>query len=609
MKLGTILKEQNLITQEQLETALSIQENTNSPLGKILAGKGYIKHFQLDQALAKQFNLDFREIEQADCNVDKITKHKIEDYLPNEYIELLDGTIAISNPRSEQIEFIRNKFGQDVEIVVSSKENIMLLYHQIFRNKLSHDSVYALAESYPGFSAGEVFINKQLISLYIFLSISLFALFYATTPTVLAVNIVITAFLVISFIFKFALAWMGSSQEIEKKVTTEEVDAVEDDLLPMYSVLVPMYNEPEVLPIIVNSLRNLDYPKEKLDIKLVLEEKDFPTINAAKELDLEDIFEICLVPHSMPKTKPKACNYALRFVRGEYVTIYDAEDKPERDQLKKALVTFKKSPENTAVVQARLNYYNDKENFLTRCFTLEYSLWFDFFLPALEILNVPIPLGGTSNHFKTSILQAVGGWDPFNVTEDADLGIRYSQLNYVVRVVNSTTYEEANTSITNWVRQRSRWLKGYMQTYLVHMRAPIKLYRSIGFKGFFSFQFFIGMTILTALVTPWLYGMFFFWLYTKTSSFDPYFTESILYLSNLNLLLGNSFYVYIMMLGVTKRSKFYLIPFALIVPFYWILMSIAGYKGLYQLFVNPFYWEKTQHGLSAVTKAEAQKLA
>jgi cellulose synthase/poly-beta-1,6-N-acetylglucosamine synthase-like glycosyltransferase len=306
----------------------------------------------------------------------------------------------------------------------------------------------------------------------------------------------------------------------------------------------------------------------------------------------------------MPKTKPKACNYALYFSKGEYITIYDAEDRPEKDQLKKAIACFHKSAPTTAVVQARLNYFNPDENWITKMFTMEYSLWFDFFLPALERLKVPIPLGGTSNHFKASVLKSIGGWDPFNVTEDADLGIRFYQTGYTVEVLNSTTFEEANTQFGNWIRQRSRWLKGYMQTYLVHMRDPIYLYRTIGLKGFLAFQFFIGGTFFTALIAPFLYLIYFTWLFSNTTIFESIFTPTLLYISIINLLIGNSFFIYIHMIGVFKRKYFNLIPTAMTTPLYWIMLSIAGYKGLHQLFFNPFYWEKTQHGLSKELKSK-----
>ena len=233
-----------------------------------------------------------------------------------------------------------------------------------------------------------------------------------------------------------------------------------------------------MLPQLAQALRNLDYPLGKLDIKIVLEAGDRETIEAARTLGLEGVFEIIVVPPSQPQTKPKACNFALRFARGEYLVVYDAEDRPEPDQLRKVVATFRRSPPNTACLQCRLNYYNVDENWLTRMFTLDYTLWFDQVLPGLERLGMPIPLGGTSNHFRTDVLRELHAWDPFNVTEDADLGIRIGQKGYRVGVVNSTTFEEASCRVGQWIRQRSRWMKGYMQTLLVHTRRPLHLMRT-----------------------------------------------------------------------------------------------------------------------------------
>jgi cellulose synthase/poly-beta-1,6-N-acetylglucosamine synthase-like glycosyltransferase len=365
-----------------------------------------------------------------------------------------------------------------------------------------------------------------------------------------------------------------------------------------------MYKEPEVLPILAAALRKLDYPLAKLDVKLVLEADDHETIAAAKALGLEGIFEIVLVPPSHPRTKPKACNYALRLARGEYLVIYDAEDKPEPDQLKKAIVSFRKSPPNTVCLQARLNFYNDKENWLTRMFTLDYSLWFDLMLPALDRFRMPIPLGGTSNHFKTSVLRELHGWDPFNVTEDADLGIRLAQKGYRVGVIDSTTFEEANCHIGNWIRQRSRWLKGYMQTWLVHMRKPLRFATIVGPRGFFAFHLFVGGTVAAALINPLLWVTFLMWIATGSTLFDAIFPSWLMYPSILALILGNSILIYLSAIAPVKRERFDLTVWALTVPLYWILMSIAGWKAVIQLVRCPFHWEKTRHGISKTTAAE-----
>ncbi|AAM39994.1 conserved hypothetical protein [Xanthomonas campestris pv. campestris str. 8004] len=422
--------------------------------------------------------------------------------------------------------------------------------------------------------------------------------------TLITINVLVALGFLATFGLKLLLVWFGSRHRIDIKVTEDEVAALRDDDLPVYTVLVPMYKEPEVLPILANALRKLDYPISKLDVKLVLEADDFDTIEAAKKLGLEAFFEIIRVPPSQPKTKPKACNYALHFARGELLTIYDAEDKPEPDQLKRVVAAFRKAEKDVVCIQARLNYYNADENWLTRMFTLEYTLWFDFYLPALEYLRIPIPLGGTSNHFRLDVLRQVRAWDPYNVTEDADLGVRLIQNGYRVNVVNSTTFEEANVSIPNWIRQRSRWLKGYMQTWLVHMRDPVHLYRSTGFKGFWGFQFFIGGNFFIALGVPVMWTLCLISMLSGARIFDATFPPWLATISLVNLLLANAFFIYVTLVAAFKRDYFKLAPYALTVPFYWLLQSIAAYKGLWQLIRNPFYWEKTTHGISKHSEQE-----
>ena len=311
------------------------------------------------------------------------------------------------------------------------------------------------------------------------------------------------AFYLGNFVFKGLLVAVGGGRSTERDVSIEiAARALRDDELPVFTVLVPMFREPQMLPRLAESLRALDYPLGKLDIKLVLEAEDEETIAVAQTLGLEGVFEVIRVPPSQPQTKPKACNFALRFARGEYLVIYDAEDRPEPDQLRKVVETFRRAPPNTACLQCRLSYYNASENWLTRMFTLDYALWFDLVLPGLERLGIPIPLGGTSNHFKIDVLRELHAWDPFNVTEDADLGIRLTQKGYRVGVVDSTTFEEASCRAGQWIRQRTRWIKGYMQTFLVHTRRPIRCCAPPGRSGFLGFVFFIGGTVLSGLLNP-----------------------------------------------------------------------------------------------------------
>ncbi len=232
-------------------------------------------------------------------------------------------------------------------------------------------------------------------------------------------------------------------------------------------------------------------------------------------------------------------------------------------------------------------------------FALEYALWFDFLLPGLDRLGVPIPLGGTSNHFRTEILRAIHGWDAFNVTENADLGMRLAQCGYKVVPIDSSTYEEANWRLGNWIRQRSRWLKGYMQTWLVHMRAPSAFARKVGWAPFAGFVLFIGGAIFTSLVCPFFWGLFIVWLCTGVGPFGGLFGSASLAVSIASLLIGNGILTVLAILAPVKRRWLSLAPYGVTVFVYWLLISVAAYKALWQLVFRPFYWEKTDHGLRA----------
>ena len=210
----------------------------------------------------------------------------------------------------------------------------------------------------------------------------------------------------------------------EIQIEDDAIAKLRDSELPIYTILCPLYREAKVLPQFVDAMSQMDWPKANLDVLLLLEEDDQHTIDAARTMQLPEYVKVVVVPHSEPKTKPKASNYGLAIAKGEYVVVYDAEDKPDPKQLKIAYIAFSKQKEHVVCLQAKLNYYNPHDNLLTRLFTAEYSLWFDVILPGLQSINTTIPLGGTSNHFRAAKLIELQGWDPFNVTEDCDLGAR-----------------------------------------------------------------------------------------------------------------------------------------------------------------------------------------
>ncbi|MFD9949960.1 glycosyltransferase [Nonomuraea sp. NPDC059023] len=371
-----------------------------------------------------------------------------------------------------------------------------------------------------------------------------------------------------------------------------------DDELPVYTVLVPLYRESNILRALLERLAALDYPHDRRQILLLVEEDDEETRDALPG-ELPPGFEVVVIPAGHPRTKPKACNVGLRHARGEFCVIFDAEDQPEPLQLRKAVAAFRSSPRWMVCVQAELQYWNPWTNWLTRCFAAEYAHNFGLFLHGLDRFRLPIPLGGTSNHFRTSALRDLGAWDPYNVTEDADLGIRIARRGWSVRMMESVTLEEANCRLGNWLRQRSRWIKGYCQTWLVHMRAPVRLWRELGPRGFAAFQLAVGFSTLTTLLNPIFWAMTALYLVAGSGPIAGLFPGPVLYTAVASMLAGNLLLMHGYMAGCLERGLHAAVRTMLFVPVYWALMSVAAYRALWQL-LRPsrrHYWELTEHGL------------
>ncbi|MGO2660080.1 glycosyltransferase family 2 protein [Mycetocola reblochoni] len=469
---------------------------------------------------------------------------------------------------------------------------------QAFPAEVADNAANELYRRNPLLSARETFSRGQKIGGILLVLAFLAGLVFAAVPTIVISVAALSLIFLAGTAFKFFVAMRGARFDVVERVRDDEVAALDDDELPTYTVLVPVFREANIVANLIENLGGIDYPAHKLEILILIEEEDDETRGAITRAQPPANMHIVTIPAGQPQTKPRACNVGLALATGEFLVIYDAEDRPDPDQLKKALIAFGKGGPTTVCVQAALNYFNATENVLTRMFTLEYSFWFDYMLGGLDYATLPIPLGGTSNHFRTDALRELGGWDPYNVTEDADLGIRASALGYRVGVVNSTTMEEANTSIPNFIRQRSRWIKGYMQTSLIHARRPFGLIREIGLKRFAAFVLLIGGTPLSFLAVLPLLAVTVLSLFVPLAAVNAILPDWVLWVSLLNFVVGNWLMVYLNMMGTFKRGTFNLQLWSLLNPVYWILHSIAAYKGLWQLLTKPHYWEKTEHGLT-----------
>lgn len=426
------------------------------------------------------------------------------------------------------------------------------------------------------------------------------ALVYNWHTSIIIIVAALTVLYFADLLFNLFLILRSVTKGPDLTVSDEELAEAQEYNWPHYSIFCPLYKEHEVIPQFVTAISKLDYPKDKLQVLLLLEEDDKVTIEKAEAMNLPPYFEIVVVPDSLPKTKPKACNYGLLKATGEYVVIYDAEDVPDPLQLKKAVLGFKKSSSKVICIQAKLNFYNPHQNLLTRLFTAEYSLWFDLVLTGIQSINAPIPLGGTSNHFRVADLHKLMGWDAFNVTEDCDLGMRLVKRGYKTAILDSTTLEEANSDLLNWFWQRSRWIKGYMQSYLVHMRDFQEFLYDWREPHGITFQLIVGGKVLSMLINPfmWMVVVIYFTLRPIVGDFiDTFFPAPIFYMAIFSLVFGNFLYLYYYMVGCARRGHEDLIKYVFFVPLYWLAMSLAAYMAVYKLITAPHHWSKTKHGL------------
>ncbi len=579
----------------------------------ILLTRNIITNANLIKALADYFNIniyqgaDLKAIAGLEPQLDTIIRKK-------RYVRATSNNAAKDNrtiftvlePQFLTLEQISTQviLSQkcNIPLVLTDQEHFQAIIENRYHSHFTQQALYNLRDHFKDASACTLsparFLKAHKIILYLFaLSILIGTFFFfkffilllygfglLLTPLFIAV-ISLRLWAIIHF-WKKSAAPMPRTQKMAR--------------LPTYTILVPLYREEKILPSLTKALMALDYPKEKLDIKLLLEADDLETQHTAKNLKLPCYFQCLIVPHSFPKTKPKALNYALNFALGDYVVIYDAEDRPDKDQLHKALQKFSQDSDSLACVQARLNTYNGNTNWLTQQFTLEYSALFNALLPALSHLNLPFLLGGTSNHFKMEALKKVGGWDAFNVTEDADLGIRLYRLGYRCSTINSTTHEESCTHFSSWIKQRSRWLKGWMQTYCVHMSNPLTLWKQLGWKGFACFQVLLGGQILASLSYLFFLLIIVFSILSTLLLTPPLFAYSKVFLTFSSTLFLLSYLINLWLNYLTApKTKSTDLGWALIsTPFYWAMISAAAFRALSQLFTKPFYWEKTEHGHS-----------
>lgn len=476
-------------------------------------------------------------------------------------------------------------------MAIASPERFEALIRHDRRKHVLKTATDALPDWNHALSARSGITPGQSLALFVAAGGFCAAAFFAPALVLLATELVFTAaFLLVVLLRLLATAASPRPRSGKAPERASDVD------LPVYTVIVPLFREARVVRQLTVALDRLDYPAAKLDVVLVVEASDTATLEAIERLQLPARYRTIIAPPGRPRTKPRALNIALQFARGRFVVIYDAEDVPEPGQLRAAARLFAADP-TLACLQARLAIDNIDDSWLTALFALEYAALFHVVNSGLAALGLPIPLGGTSNHFRIEVLRAVNGWDAWNVTEDIDLGIRLARFGHRVGSLESTTYEEAPNTLDAWLKQRCRWMKGWMVTLGTHSRAPGRLWHDLGTVSTLAVAAMLVGTVASCLLAPFCALMLLlractgslFWTRTPL---DVYWNAASAGL----VVLGGLSAFWPVIIGLRRRKLLGMSRWLGLFPVYMVLLSIAAWQAAFEVFGRPHSWTKTEHG-------------
>ena len=590
-----MLIDMGVVEPAQVTTALARQGRIRARLGEILADAGVVDAPTLDRALADHLDLAYLDrLPPPDAEARALgALLPAEDALRLRAVPIgrAGGATLVATAAPDQLSALYDALPDALlpcRVCMAPAPEVEVRLSLIHGTELAR-----LAEARPprwlsarGWVAGRAGLLG--LSLFIALLAGVIAapsgMMQAATLAGLAVTAVNLA---------LRLMALGALATAPQTVRTGPTDA--DDPLPRISLLVPLRDERGLVPSLLTRLSRLDYPRPLLDVLLVVEADDLPTRRALAAQDLPPWMRVVAVPDGSPRTKPRALNYALDFARAEIVGVYDAEDAPEADQLLRVADRFARDGPEVACLQGRLDYYNARHNWISRCFAIEYATWFRLLLPGLARMGAVVPLGGTTLFFRRGPLETVGAWDAHNVTEDADLGVRLARRGYRVELLDTTTHEEANAAVWPWIKQRSRWIKGYAMTWAVHTARPLALLRDLGPGRFIGFHALFLSAILGPLLLPfaWSTTVIAFGLPHPVTNGLPGWAPPALAYAMLSLAALDMTVCWI---GCRARAHRHLWLWAPTMQFYFPLATLAAIKALKELATSPFHWDKTRHG-------------
>ena len=597
--LGRFLVESGVITSDQLIEGLNAQMRLQAPLGEILIANGWASEADICQALSRQFAIQLADFEAAPPDSTLCAQRSAQAWLRDDLLawrRTRDGIVLIATDRPDRFETHRavlEKLYGKVAPVIVSEESRLRETARLFDRPLAQAASHRTPAEYSSRNWHWAYRS----ALPVLVAACLLAALIVPVETLAVLTLLSIVTMTLFALLKASALCRQLTHHPSLIAPRPSPEPPARYRLPKVSVLVPLYREEQIANALILRLKRLTYPKALLDVVLVLEAKDQVTRLTLAQTDLPPWMRVVEVPADGPlTTKPRAMNYALDFCKGDIIGIWDAEDAPASDQIEKITEAFASASPDVVCLQGILDYYNPRSNWLSRCFTIEYATWFRVILPGIARLGLVVPLGGTSVFMKRSALEELGGWDAHNVTEDADLGMRLCRKGYRTETVDSVTYEEANCRPWPWVKQRSRWLKGFLVTYLVHMRRPTRLARDLGFWRFLSFQAFFLGTLGQFLLAPIM------WSYWLLIAGLPHPIAD----SGMNMAMSFAVGLFIAtealawiagLIAVSRSDRRFLVPFIPTMMLYFPLGTLAMLKAVIELAVSPYFWDKTQHGV------------
>lgn len=610
-RLGEILLARRAVSRGALLAALrrqAAQGPGRARLGEILVAQGNVAPRALAEALAEQFGLIFVDLDHApplpvtEALLPACLRHRAVPWR----IEGAETVFAAAEPEAlfGREHALRRAFGlpRDAPLrfaVVTGEafDRLMLGLHPEARARRARGrtpralSAEALTAPAPRIVIAVAGLGA-LLALLLAPALALPAVFMAA----LALNFVNLALRLAVTAATLSGPWRPPAHARRPEGRALPRAAAAEAALPRVSLLIPLYREPGMVAPLIASLARLEHPVEKLDVVIALEPDDPQTAAALRAIAPRPWLRIIVTPPGSPRTKPRALNHALDFCRGEIVGVYDAEDRPAPDQLARVAQAFAAGNGRLACVQARLSFRNVEDGWIARCFAVEYVTWFHLVLPGMAKLGVPIPLGGTSVFFRRAALERIGAWDAFNVTEDADLGMRLARAGYVTGLVDSETQEAATRRPLAWIRQRSRWQKGYLMTWLAHMRSPLRLWRDLGTGGFIGFHALFLGAAAAFLGQPLFWGIWAWWLLIGPPWDVDWFQGALGAALFAALMVGQAVAVATALLALRLSGRTGLTGAALSLPAYFTLGTISAVKAMVEAALAPDFWDKTDHG-------------